>query len=407
MWTVVILVFLAMAVYEFVLRFLAYKSQGLPAPANLRDIYDNETYAKRSAYGKEKLRLIIIEHICVSLVTLAFLLSNIHSALFYYIGQHTSNMYLQAIFMLGVVVLISQSVKIAFAAVMTFKIEAKYGFNKSSPRTFVGDRARNLLIVHLGLFLGAVALFMFLRGVLGSAVFVAFFLVFALFEIVLGLFAAFFMGGKRKPLEDGALRAKIEALLAKANFPIDKIFVRDDSKRTSKPNAYCAGIGKSMAVSIGDNLLDTEKYSDDDALCIIAHEIGHAKGHHALLKKPLRLAIWAVLVVMAYFVVNSAEVSLAFGFTELNVAFGVYVLIIFFMPAWLLFDIPINAISHAHEFAADSFEARMVGKEAAIASLKKGARDNFENLTPHPFVALAHNTHPSLARRIENIEKSV
>jgi len=407
MWTTVILLFSAMAIYEFVVRFLAYKSQGLPVPANLRGIYDSETYSKRSAYGKEKLRLITIEHVCVSLVTLAFLLSNIHSVLFYHIGQFTSNMYLQALFMLGVVILISQVIKTVFAAAQTFKVEAKYGFNKSSARTFVSDRIREFLIMHVGLFLGMVTLFLFLHNLLGDAVFVAFFFIFVLLEIVLRAFTVFFMGGKHKPLEDGPFKEKVKALLVKAEYPVDRIFVSDDSKRTSKPNAGCIGFGKSRAVLVGDNFFDSERYGEDDVLSAIAHEIGHAKGYHVLWSIPLRLVMWVVLVVMAYFVVNSGAVSTAFGFAELNIAFGVYVLLIFFKPVWLLFDIPMNAQSHAHEFAADSFEARMVGKRAAISSKKKGARDNFENLTPHPFVALVINTHPSLARRIANIERSV
>jgi len=407
MWTVVILVFLATAIFDLVLRFLAYKNQGLPAPANLRDIYDSETYAKRSAYGKERLRLFIVADACSALVTLALLLSNFHSVLFYFIGRHTPNMYLQALFMLGVVLVISQAVKTAFAAVLTFKVEAKYGFNKSSARTFVSDRIRDFLIVHVGLFLGAIMLFLFLHGLLGNAVFVAFVFVFALYEIVFMFLGIFMMGGKRKPLEDGALKEKIEALLAKAGFPIDRIFVRDDSKRHSKISASCAGLGKTRTIVLGDNLLDG-RYSDDEVLNVVAHELEHAKAYQDLRLVPLRFAAWIALVFMAYFVVNSGAISAAFGFTELNVAFGVYVaLMVFCVPVMHLTWIPVNAMYRSNELAADRFGARMAGKEAAISGLKKGARDNFENLTPHWLNVMMSATHPPMAKRIENIEKNV
>ena len=403
----VISVFLATAIFDFVLMFVAYRSQGLPAPANLRDIYDSETYAKRSAYGKERLRLFMVEHICSSLVTLAILLSNFHSMLFYFARQFAPNAHLQALFMLGVVVLINQFVKTVFGAVFTFKIEAKYGFNNSTARTFAGDRAREFLIMRLGLYLGAIMLFLFLHAVLGNAVFVAFLFVFLLFEIALMFFGVFLAGGgKTTPLEDGELKRKIEALLARADFPIDKIYVRDDSKRHSKISASCAGFGKTRAVILGDNLLDG-RYSDDEVLSVVAHEVEHSRAYQNLLIVLPRFAVWVALVFLARLVVGSGEISAAFGFAELNVAFGVCALLILYRPVDHLLSIPVNAMYRAHELAADRFGARMAGKEASISSLKKGARDNFENLTPHWLSVIVNATHPPMTERIAAVERSV
>jgi len=393
----VIGIYLLMELFDYFLVFLNYKNRNAPLPDNVKDVYDEETYAKQKAYEMDNLRLSIVSGLLGLAVTLVVLGFDLHSAFFYMLG--IESVYLRVYFMFIMVALISLPLGIIFGAIKTFKIEAKYGFNKSTVGTFIGDVIKEQLISAV-LMLGLISLFMLLHGAIGNMVFLAFFFVLVAVMLFIVFFYHFFskLFNKFTPIEEGELKDKIDELSLRTGFPVKKIFSMDGSKRSTKANAYFSGFGRNRVIVLYDTLI--EKCTEDEIIAVLAHEIGHAKKRHTLMGAPMRFAAMAILLLVGYFVVNQVGISTAFGFSELNIAFNFLILTIFVSPIFALWSIPVSAVSRAFEYDADRFADEHASSEALISALKKLHRDAYANLTPHPFVVLIQYSHPPLTQRI-------
>ncbi|MCL2373241.1 MAG: M48 family metallopeptidase [Defluviitaleaceae bacterium] len=401
--TAVILILIAMQLFDFFLKYLNYRNRNAPLPASVKDIYDPETYTKRNAYEMEHMKLSIVSGLVSMVVIVAILAFNVHSSLFTFIGQHTESMYLQVYFMFAVVGLINLPIDATFSAIGTFKIEAKYGFNKSSVGTFFGDTIKDTLVSGL-LTLGLMSLFLLLHGLLGNWVFVAFILVLAVLTVLLIFLSPLIVRlfNKLTPLEDGSLKARVMSLSREADFPVKRVFVVDGSKRTTKANAFLTGFGKSRTVGLYDNLIND--FTEEEIIFVLGHEIGHAKKRHLLRRLPLMALNFLPILALAFFVINAESISLAFGFPSLNIAFGLFICLILSSPILILLQWPSNALSRAHEFEADTFGTKFATPEAGVSSMKKLGRLNYANLTPHPFVVRVEYSHPPLCQRIAAME---
>jgi len=402
----VIAVVVFMQIYELVLAYLNYRNRNAPLADNVRDVFDAETYKKQQAYETEKLKLKAISGMCKTAVFVALLAGNVYSGLYYFIGGYTASEFLRVYFMFSVAWLITWPLDILFNALATFKTEAKYGFNKTTPATFIGDMVKSIIINKVIINLGLLTLFMVLHNAFGNMVFVLFFfvmvLVLALLFLLMPLIARLF--SKMTPLEDGSLKDRAIALCEKMGYTKVKIRVTDDSKHSTKAGAGFAGLGRTKTVMLSSNLL--EAYSEDEILAIIAHEVGHAKHRHVPIKFGMKFVLFAFVLVMAYFVVNSA-VSLSFGFTGLNVAFGMFITMTLFGPISILYGIPDNMVERMCEYQADACEVKYVGREPAISAIKRLYAQNYGNLTPHPIVVKLTHTHPPLSWRVAAMENMV
>ena len=392
---IVILTYLAAVCYEFILDYLNYKNRNAPLPDNVKDVYDEETYVRRSQYSMEHLRLDIFSSMSTTVLSLLYLTLNVHNYLFNVGIGFTPNLYLQTGFMMGAVMLLELLIGIPFNVVSTFKIEQKYGFNKSTVKTFIGDIIKQLLILAVVGF-GLLSLFIWLYGKIGDTVFSAFFFVLVGLSVILNFFFHVFskIFNKFKPLEDGMLKTKVEELARKTGYSVKRIFVMDASKRSTKINAYFAGFGRNKTIVLYDTML--ESLSEDEIIGILAHELGHFKKKHTVLNFVLGLVSMAILLLGAQFIVTQEAVSAAFGFEEPNLAFGMLVFFVLYAPVAKVLAIPRNIISRKFEYAADKFAAEYADKEAFISSLKKIHSLNYANLSPHPLVVLASYSHPPL-----------
>jgi len=391
-----------MQLFSFFLEYLNFKNRNAPLPDNVKNVYDEETYVKRSAYEMENRVLRIISGLCGLVITLVVLGFNLHSAFFYHLN--IENVYLRVYFMFVMVALISLPLDIIFGAISTFRIEAKYGFNKSTVGTFVGDIIKEQLIMGV-LMLGLISIFMMLHGALGNMVFVAFFFVLVAIMLFIIFFFHFFsrIFNKFTPIEEGELKEKIDALSVETGFPVKRIYSMDASRRSTKLNAYFAGFGRNKTIVLYDTLI--EKLTEDEVVTVLAHEIGHAKKRHTLVGQTMAFASMALVLLIGFFVVNQTAISTDFGFTELNIAFNLFILMIFASPIMTLLQIPRSALSRAFEYTADDYAIQHTQKDAFISALVKLHQEAFANLTPHPVVVLFSYSHPPLTQRIDAIEK--
>jgi STE24 endopeptidase len=187
-------------------------------------------------------------------------------------------------------------------------------------------------------------------------------------------------------------------LSEKLGYPGSRVYVADFSKRTTKSNAMFTGFGKMKTVVLADNLV--EKFTTEEILCILAHEIGHYKRKHLWRRMPLQLMLFAVVLGLAYFVIGHPDVSYAFGFAEANTAFSLLITFVLASPLLAILGIPSAIVSRQHEYEADRYGVQHVGAEHAISGMKKLYRENFGSLTPHPFVVFTTYSHPPAAERI-------
>jgi STE24 endopeptidase len=209
---------------------------------------------------------------------------------------------------------------------------------------------------------------------------------------------------KLTPLEEGTLKDRITALCDETGYPAKKVCVSDDSKRSTKANAFFTGFGRNRIIVLSDNLI--RDYTEDEILCVTAHEIGHAKGKHLPRRFGLMLIPLIFMLVLAYFVVNSEATSLAFGFSEINVAFAFFIAAPILTPFMPFLMMPMQLLSKKHEYESDSYALKYVAKEPCVSMIKKIARLNYANLTPHPIVVKLFHSHPTISQRVTAFEKN-
>jgi STE24 endopeptidase len=399
----IIAVFLAITVFGFIMEYLTYSRRNAPLPENVKDVYDKDEYKRNQSYKMDQLRFSIITEVISVILWLLILLLNFHHILYEFIVGHTTNLYLTSLFIVSIPVLILTIIGTILGLYDTFVIEERYGFNKTTPGTYVLDFIKNLAITFVIVSI-LLSLFLLLHNLLGNWVFLAFFFVLLVFQLFMTfispqLIRIFY---KLTPLEEGELKDRIEALAGETGYKLKGIYMVDASKRSTKLNAFAAGFGKTKTIGLFDTLI--EKMTDDEIIFILGHEIGHAKKGHILKSAPLGLLSFGVLLTVAFFIITMPETAQAFGFADVNLAFGIFVVFILVSPLMMVLQIPANILSRKHEYEADAFGAKVSSKEFGISSLKKLYKEDLGNLTPHPFVVMIEHSHPPLTQRVSALE---
>jgi STE24 endopeptidase len=200
------------------------------------------------------------------------------------------------------------------------------------------------------------------------------------------------------PLIDGELNLSIQQLCNKVNYPIYNIFIIDSSKQSKQVGAFITGFGVKRSIVIYDTLV--ERFEPDETLAVVAHEIGHAKYSHVVKYYFMFLVKLSLVIPMFYFMLEQPIISKSFGFEIINIAF-VYHLICIIVPSISkFFDIPINAIKRQCEHNADLYAKNNHNAQSVVNALKKTARENYINLTPHSFLVMVEYDHPPIDKRI-------
>ena len=388
--------------------YLASKQMKKPLPACVQGIYDEAQYNRWVAYTHEKRRFnLITGAITTVLMTavLAFdLLAVVYNALD---GALNVDGYADDALMVVIFCLFFSAADILPNYVFTFRIEEKYGFNKSTKKTFWWDTLKNtILALALNLTLCMVASLLYQW--VGIWLMVGIFAFFLLVVLVGSVFALplqklFY---RFEPLEDGNLKERIDELFTSNGYKIRSIYVMNASKRTTRANAFCVGIGKGKKIALFDNLVND--YSEDEITAVFAHELGHDKHKDTAVMVLLQTVIYAVISVLIGLTVAAPAVSTDMGFAEVNAAAMVLVLSMAALgPLMTLLMIPFNVVSRHMERRADTFAANCGLGQPLMDALKRLSRDNLTNLNPHPFLATIGHSHPAVGERVQVIEKAM
>jgi len=294
---------------------------------------------------------------------------------------------------------------IPFSWYNTMVIEEKYGFNKSTAKTFWADQLKEILI-GVVLMTGIGALLIWVHQALGDWLILAFAILMTLFALIISFLYPVLskIFNKFTPLEDGELKNKITALLEKNGYRVRAIKVMDASRRTTKSNAYFSGFGKMKTIVLYDTLVET--MTPDEICAVFAHEMGHGIHKDTLRNQVFSFVQMALLGVLAWLTLRTSELFASFGFSEVNYGFAmILIMSVEFALISPLFGLLINYFSRKAEYRADAQAVKEGYGQELISALKKLARQNYADLAPSPLLVKLEYSHPPLSQRITAINR--
>ncbi len=404
----ILLLIIAFEVFSFLLEqaLLALNARNKrrdidPAVA---DFYDESKYAQSMAYQAERTKLQMISASFSLALILPMLL---YGGLGWLDGMLAAVIrpdLLRALAFFGLLALALDILTLPFQLYSTFVIEARFGFNKTTPLTFVGDKLKSWL---LGSALGALILtaLIFLINALGSGFWIVFSSIAAALSVLMVMFYTSLivpLFNKLTPLPEGELRDAINSFAAKTAFPITGIFVINGSKRSTKANAYFSGLGAKKKIVLYDTLI--EKHGIDELVAILAHEVGHYKrGHIAKSLAAQTVQIFAMMWLFSLFAA-SPGLSLALGADAYALHLNLLAFAMLFTPISLLAGLFFNWLSRKHEYEADAFAVEHTSAAAMGTALKRLSADNLSNMYPHRAYAAFYYSHPPLLDRLAALE---
>jgi STE24 endopeptidase len=399
-----ITIILATFAFDMWLSILNYNHRTQPIPDNVKDIYDTESYSRWLKYTMENFRLGMIAKVLSTIIIVALLIFGFFPVLNRFSLTVSSDPIIRTLIFVGIYMILNSLIDIPFSYIKNFKIEEKYGFNKTTKKTFVLDLLKSLIMM---IVLGGSVLYVLLSLYLNSENFILYtwlFLVTIMIFINI-LYTKVFIKifNKLTPLPDGELKDKIMEFAQKTGTSIKSISVMDASRRTKKLNAFFSGFGKFKSIVLYDNLI--EKMSSDEIVAVLAHEIGHGKHMDTLRNLLMALIQMGIMLYFLQLFLSWEALSISFGFETVNIGFGLILFSVFLSPIDILLDVPLSAISRWAEYRADGYAKENGYKEAMITALKRLAQENFANLTPHPLMVKMTYSHPPISQRIQALNK--
>ncbi len=401
---------IAFILFDFLLdRWLDYLNDAQWSehlPDALKDFYDEEKYKRSQQYDRATGKLGRLS----SAISLALILGMLFWDGFA-IWDHwirktlTDHDILVPIIFFGGLLFASDIIGLPFSIYGIFVIEEKYGFNRMTVATFIGDKLKGYaLMILLGG--GMLALVVWFYHIAGAMFWLYAWVLVALFSLGFSLFYTSIIVpifNKLQPLEEGPLREAIEVYANQVNFPLKNIMVMDGSKRSSKANAYFSGMGGRKTIVLFDTLI--KDHSIEELVAVLAHEVGHYKKKHMQKGMAVSLIQTGILLFILGWLVNNPVLSHALGADEPSFHMGLLAFSLLYSPVSMLTGILMNLYSRKNEYEADRFAAETYDGHWLIKALKKLSVNQLSNLQPHPWYVFFNYSHPPLLQRIRAIQQ--
>lgn len=409
MYNTVFVLLIGVLVFGYVLERILDRlnlSHTLPVlPAELADIFDPEEYKRSQMYKRDNTRFSFFTSSVGLIVMLLLFFFGVFGWYDGLIDGITSHYIIHVLIFFGTFALLSDILTTPFDLYNTFVLEERYGFNRTTIRTYIMDKVKGWLIGALigGGLLALITWIYMLTGqwfwliALGLVTLVSLFLMMFYSNLIVPLF------NKQTPLEEGSLRGKIEEFAVNAGFRLDNIYVMDGSKRSSKANAYFTGLGPKKRIVLFDTLVKDLK--EEEIVAVLAHEVGHYKKKHTTTGLILATVQSAIMFYLFSLFVGEDSFAVALGGTEASFHLGLIAFGVLYSPISILTGLLTNALSRHNEYQADNFAKDKYEAGSLISSLKKLSKNNLSNLTPHPAYVFFHYSHPPLLQRIRSLKK--
>ncbi len=391
-------------VFDQVLDYINMKALKKDIPDEIEAFYNKEKYQKSLDYQQEQTRFSFITSAFSFILSLGMLLFGGFGWADSVLRPMISNEITLALVFFGCIMITSDLLTIPFQWYATFVIEEKYGFNKTSIKTFITDKLKGYV---LGALIGGamLSLLIYLVKFIGPDFWIWFGLVAAAFILLVNMFYTSIilpLFNKLTPLPDGELKTAIESFAKKVNFPLDNVFVMDGSKRSAKANAFFSGIGKKKKIVLYDTLINN--HSKDELVAVLAHEVGHFKKKHIVWSYLISITqVFFVLFVLSKMVFNE-NLSIALGGSQQAIHLNLIAFGILFSPISGITGLLMSMLSRKNEFEADAFAKETFDGNALSNALKKLSVDSLSNLYPHPVYVFFHYSHPPLLQRLDALK---
>lgn len=376
-----------------------------PIPESLRDVFDPEEYKRSQRYKKARFRFGVLSSTFSVAVLLTFLFLDGFDFVDTIARSWFDHPILIGLAFFGIIMLGSDILSLPFSYYSTFVIEERFGFNKTTKKTFFLDKLKGwaMMIILGG---GILALIIWFYQLTGSNFWLYAWGLVAIFSIFLNMFYARLivpLFNNQSPLPEGSLRSKIETYAAKEGFNLQKIFVIDGSKRSTKANAYFSGFGKEKRVTLYDTLINDLR--EEEIISVLAHEVGHYKKNHIIINMISSILLSGLTLWLLSLFIGNPVLSGALGVEEPSFHIGLVAFGILYSPISEVTGIIMNYLSRKFEYQADNFAKNTYKAEPLISGLKKLSKNSLSNLTPHPAYVFVHYSHPPLYKRIRNLRQ--
>ena len=398
---------------DFIATILTLKNLKPELPKEFEGVWDEEKYAKSQAYERAGSKLSIVSSIISLCILLAFWFAGGFNVLDQWARSIAGDSahplrseILVGLLFIGAIFLLNTLVSLPLDIYHTFVHEEKFGFNKTTPATFISDQVKGLALAAI---LGTpfLALLLWLFNTVENAWIYAWLATTALSLLLTYLAPTYIMPlfNKFTPMEEGELKTAIEAMAAKCDFPLTELYIIDGSKRSSKANAFFTGFGKNKKIALYDTLVANQ--TTEELVGVLAHEIGHFKRKHIIQRMVLSVVQSALIFFLLGLVTSpdspfARTLFTAFKVDQISIHVGFVIFFILFKPVSRLISIGMSMLSRKHEFEADDYAAKAQETPAHLSSaLKKLSGDNLSNLTPHPLEVFLHHSHPPVLQRLQ------
>lgn len=376
-------------------------------PRLLKGIYNDKEYKKSQAYKKANHKFGMITSLFSFLLIVLMLLLGGFALVDQWVSGLTNNVILSALFYFGIIGIASDLLTMPFSIYDTFVIEEKYGFNKTTPLTYLFDKLKGWLlaavlgggIFSLIIWIWTITGHWFWLIAWGVITFITVFMTMFYSNLIVPLF------NKQTPLEDGELKKAIEEFATKAGFQLKNIYVINGSKRSTKANAYFTGIGPKKRIVLYDTLI--ADLTSGEIVAVLAHEIGHYKKKHVLSGLILGIVQTGIMLYVFSLFVASPELSGALGVGQPKFHIGLIAFGMLYTPLSFLIGIGMNLFSRKNEYQADGYAASFGLTDELGSGLKKLSVKSLSNLTPHPLYVFFHYSHPTLLQRLDKLHSII
>jgi STE24 endopeptidase len=401
--TALVLIVLAAYIVEALLDQLNQSRSRDPLDISIANLYNQDERERSISYSAEKTHFSFYSSTFSTIIMIIALTYGWFAKLDNWMRDKLDNQILISLGFIAALSVISWWINLPFQLYSIFGIEAKYGFNKITAKTFITDTIKATILSTLigGLLLTAV---LWIYQELGNKFWIFAWMLVGGFSLVMFMFGTTLilpLFNKLKPVEQGELRSAVEKYCASQGYSLGRLFVMDGSKRSTKANAFFSGMGRSKTIVLFDTLI--EKLSTKEIVAVLAHEIGHYKKKHTL-----SMFIFSNIQTFGTFallgwLLGYPELSTALGAEQSSFHLSALTFFILFTPLSIVLGLANNSWSRHNEFEADTFAKQTNDATALKSALKKISTDSLANLSPHPLYVAFNYTHPPLAQRLKNL----
>ncbi len=400
-----IIIVIAAYLLETLLDVLNQSTARNPLDPKISNLYDAKERERSIEYSAVKTRFAFLTSSFSTAIMILALGNGWFAIVDKWVRERFDNQIVISLAFIAVLSIISWWINLPFQLYAIFGIEARYGFNKTTPKTFVMDAIKSTILMTVigGAILTAV---LWLYQELGSNFWIYAWVLVSGFSLIMFMFGTTLilpLFNKLKPLEAGELRQEIEKYCASQGYSVGRLFVMDGSKRSTKANAFFSGLGRSKTIVLFDTLI--EKLSTKEVMAVLAHEIGHYKLKHTLSMFIATNVQTFLTFALLGWLLQFDELSTALGADQSSFHLSALTFFILFTPLSLLLGLINNSWSRYCEYQADTYAKQTYYVEPMKSALSKISTDSLANLTPHPLYVAFNYTHPTLLQRINNLSK--